>query len=98
MDEPCSALDPTSTNRIEETIREPADEVTIVIVTHTMRQATRVSDVCAVFLARANRRERARPSPLSQDTDRVGGDDRDDAQPFGRAEALVEQGCADGGG
>jgi phosphate transport system ATP-binding protein len=53
MDEPCSALDPTSTNRIEETIRELADEVTIVIVTHNMQQAARVSDVCAFFLARA---------------------------------------------
>jgi phosphate transport system ATP-binding protein len=53
MDEPCSALDPTSTNRIEETIRELADEVTIVIVTHNMQQAARISDQCAFFLARA---------------------------------------------
>ena len=53
MDEPCSALDPTSTNRIEETIRELADEVTIVIVTHNMQQAARVSDQCAFFLASA---------------------------------------------
>jgi phosphate transport system ATP-binding protein len=51
MDEPCSALDPTSTNRIEETIREIADEVTIVIVTHNMQQAQRVSQKCAFFLA-----------------------------------------------
>jgi phosphate transport system ATP-binding protein len=51
MDEPCSALDPTSTRRIEETIRELADEVTIVIVTHNMQQAQRVSDQCAFFLA-----------------------------------------------
>jgi phosphate transport system ATP-binding protein len=51
MDEPCSALDPTSTNRIEVTIREIADEVTIVIVTHNMQQAQRVSDHCAFFLA-----------------------------------------------
>ncbi|HEV2639158.1 MAG TPA: phosphate ABC transporter ATP-binding protein PstB [Actinocrinis sp.] len=51
MDEPCSALDPTSTNRIEETIRELAEEVTIVIVTHNMQQAARVSDQCAFFLA-----------------------------------------------
>ena len=43
MDEPCSALDPTSTNRIEETIRDIADEVTVVIVTHNMQQAQRVS-------------------------------------------------------
>jgi phosphate transport system ATP-binding protein len=51
MDEPCSALDPTSTNKIEETIAELADQVTIVIVTHNMQQAQRVSDNCAFFLA-----------------------------------------------
>ncbi|MFJ8597558.1 phosphate ABC transporter ATP-binding protein [Streptomyces shenzhenensis] len=51
MDEPCSALDPTSTRRIEETIHELSDEVTIVIVTHNMQQAARVSDQCAFFLA-----------------------------------------------
>jgi phosphate transport system ATP-binding protein len=51
MDEPCSALDPTSTNRIEETIREIASEVTVVIVTHNMQQAQRVSHTCAFFLA-----------------------------------------------
>jgi phosphate transport system ATP-binding protein len=51
MDEPCSALDPTSTRRIEQTITELASEVTIVIVTHNMQQAARVSDQCAFFLA-----------------------------------------------
>ena len=51
MDEPCSALDPTSTRRVEETIRAIAGEVTIVIVTHNMQQAQRVSDRCAFFLA-----------------------------------------------
>jgi phosphate transport system ATP-binding protein len=51
MDEPCSALDPTSTRRIEETIGELASEVTIVIVTHNMQQAARVSNQCAFFLA-----------------------------------------------
>jgi len=51
MDEPCSALDPTSTRRIEQTIMELADEVTIVIVTHNMQQAARVSHQCAFFLA-----------------------------------------------
>jgi phosphate transport system ATP-binding protein len=54
MDEPCSALDPTSTRRIEETIRELADQVTIVIVTHNMQQAQRVSENCAFFLAAEN--------------------------------------------
>jgi phosphate transport system ATP-binding protein len=51
MDEPCSALDPTSTRRIEETIHELRREVTIVIVTHNMQQAARVSQACAFFLA-----------------------------------------------
>ena len=54
MDEPCSALDPTSTRRIEETIGELVSEVTIVIVTHNMQQAARVSDRCAFFLAEHN--------------------------------------------
>ena len=53
MDEPCSALDPTSTNRIEQTITELASDITIVIVTHNMQQAARVSDKCAFFLASA---------------------------------------------
>ena len=51
MDEPCSALDPTSTRVIEETMVELARQVTIVIVTHNMQQAQRVSDNCAFFLA-----------------------------------------------
>jgi phosphate transport system ATP-binding protein len=50
MDEPCSALDPISTGVIEETIRELSDQVTIVIVTHNMQQAQRVSHNCALFL------------------------------------------------
>ncbi len=51
MDEPCSALDPTSTRRVEETIAEISSQVTIVIVTHNMQQAQRVSHFCAFFLA-----------------------------------------------
>ncbi|MEI8001947.1 MAG: phosphate ABC transporter ATP-binding protein [Actinomycetes bacterium] len=54
MDEPCSALDPTSTGRVEDTIAELRDQVTIVIVTHNMQQAQRVSDFCAFFLAAEN--------------------------------------------
>ncbi len=54
MDEPCSALDPTSTRRVEETIAELRNEVTVVIVTHNMQQAHRVSDRCAFFLAAEN--------------------------------------------
>jgi len=51
MDEPCSALDPTSTRVIEETMTDLVREVTIVIVTHNMQQAQRVSQQCAFFLA-----------------------------------------------
>jgi phosphate transport system ATP-binding protein len=51
MDEPCSALDPGSTRRIEETILELKDSMTIVIVTHNMQQAQRVADQTAFFLA-----------------------------------------------
>jgi len=47
LDEPCSALDPISTARIEELIHELLDRYTIVIVTHNMQQATRVSDYTA---------------------------------------------------
>jgi phosphate transport system ATP-binding protein len=51
MDEPCSALDPGSTLRIEDTIRELSDSMTIIIVTHNMQQAARVSDYTAFFLS-----------------------------------------------
>jgi len=54
MDEPCSALDPTSTRRVEETILELQETVTVVIVTHNMQQAQRISRNCAFFLAGAN--------------------------------------------
>jgi phosphate transport system ATP-binding protein len=50
MDEPCSALDPISTRVVEETIGELAPDITIVIVTHNMQQALRVSQQCAFFL------------------------------------------------
>jgi len=53
MDEPCSALDPKSTARVEETIKKLRDEFTIVIVTHNMQQAARVSDYTA-FLFEGN--------------------------------------------
>ena len=49
MDEPTSSLDPQSTNRIEELIGELKDQVTIIIVTHNMQQASRVSDYTAFF-------------------------------------------------
>ena len=49
MDEPCSALDPKSTSRIEDLIGELSGEYTIAIVTHNMQQASRVSDYTAFF-------------------------------------------------
>jgi phosphate transport system ATP-binding protein len=51
MDEPCSALDPIATSKIEDLMRELAQEYTIVIVTHNMQQAARVSDYTAFFTA-----------------------------------------------
>lgn len=51
MDEPCSALDPGSTRKIEETMMELKESMTIIIVTHNMQQALRVSDHTAFFLA-----------------------------------------------
>ena len=53
MDEPCSALDPISTLKIEETIHELKKSFTIVVVTHNMQQAVRVSDMTAFFNAEA---------------------------------------------
>src|SRR5690554_7505060 len=49
MDEPCSALDPIATLRIEELMQQMKDDYTIVIVTHNMQQAARVSDLTAFF-------------------------------------------------
>ena len=51
MDEPASALDPISTQSIEDLIVELSSEVTILIVTHNMQQATRISDYAAFMLA-----------------------------------------------
>jgi len=50
MDEPTSALDPVSTMKIEELVRELKDKYTIIIVTHNMQQAARISEVTAFFL------------------------------------------------
>jgi phosphate transport system ATP-binding protein len=55
MDEPASALDPTATARIEELIRELRERYTIVIVTHNMQQAARVSDMTAFFMVNEHR-------------------------------------------
>jgi phosphate transport system ATP-binding protein len=49
MDEPCSALDPIATAKVEELIHELKKQFTIIIVTHSMQQAARVSDKTAFF-------------------------------------------------
>ncbi|HTI33465.1 MAG TPA: phosphate ABC transporter ATP-binding protein [Miltoncostaea sp.] len=69
MDEPCSALDPQSTLRIEELIVELKERVTIVIVTHNMQQAARVSDRTAFFTIE----EEGQPGRLIEDgpTDQI---------------------------
>jgi phosphate transport system ATP-binding protein len=54
MDEPCSALDPIATGRIEDLMEEIKADYTIVIVTHNMQQAARVSDRCAFFTTEVN--------------------------------------------
>ena len=65
MDEPCSALDPASTQRIEDLITNLRDEVTVVIVTHNMQQAARVSQKSAFMLAA----EAGRPGELIEFSD-----------------------------
>jgi phosphate transport system ATP-binding protein len=54
MDEPCSALDPIATGRIEDLMTEIKSKYTIIIVTHNMQQAARVSDRCAFFTTEVN--------------------------------------------
>lgn len=55
MDEPCSALDPIATLKIEELMRQLAEDYTIVIVTHNMQQAARVSDMTSFFMTEEDR-------------------------------------------
>ena len=66
MDEPCSALDPGSTLRIEETIAQLSSTMTIIIVTHNMQQAARVSDYTAFFLSDGGPGELIEVGPTSQ--------------------------------
>jgi phosphate transport system ATP-binding protein len=55
MDEPASALDPISTSKLEDLIQEISSNITVVIVTHNMQQATRICDYAAVMMAGENR-------------------------------------------
>jgi phosphate transport system ATP-binding protein len=64
MDEPCSALDPIATARIEELMRELKSKYTIVIVTHNMQQAARVSDRTAFFTAELDSKTEQRTGVL----------------------------------
>ncbi len=64
MDEPCSALDPIATARIEDLMRELKSRFTIVIVTHNMQQAARVSDRTAFFTATVNQASESRSGIL----------------------------------
>ncbi|MGH2704636.1 MAG: phosphate ABC transporter ATP-binding protein PstB [Actinomycetota bacterium] len=82
MDEPCSALDPVATLRIEDLIRELRERYTIVLVTHNMQQAARVADVTAFLLAE----ESGEPGRLIE----VGPTDRIFRQPQdGRTEGYI---------
>jgi phosphate transport system ATP-binding protein len=56
MDEPCSALDPIATLKIEELMRELVQDYTIIIVTHNMQQAARVSDITAMMMLTDDRK------------------------------------------
>jgi phosphate transport system ATP-binding protein len=64
MDEPCSALDPIATGRIEDLMQDIKTEYSIVIVTHNMQQAARVSDMTAFFTAEVNEQQDRRTGVL----------------------------------
>ena len=64
MDEPCSALDPIATGRIEDLMEEIKSQYTIIIVTHNMQQAARVSDRCAFFTTEVNEQSDTRTGVL----------------------------------
>ena len=55
MDEPCSALDPISTKQVEELCLELKEQYTIIVVTHNMQQASRISDLTAFFNTETDR-------------------------------------------
>ena len=88
MDEPCSALDPIATARIEELMQEIKTEYTIVIVTHNMQQAARVSDRTAFFTTEVNPESDRRTGRAR----RVQPDGEDLLQPRRRAHRAVRHG------
>jgi phosphate transport system ATP-binding protein len=89
MDEPCSALDPIATARIEDLMQEIKSEYTIIIVTHNMQQAARVSDRTAFFTTEVNPESDRRTGVLVEfdDTKKIfsnPGDERTEAYVTGR--------------
>ncbi len=89
MDEPCSALDPIATGRIEDLMTELKSQYTIIIVTHNMQQAARVSDRCAFFTTEVNETSDTRTGLLVEydRTDKIfsnPGDDRTENYVTGR--------------
>ena len=99
MDEPCSALDPISTARVEDLMDDLKDEYTIVIVTHNMQQARRVSDMTACLMLdeaatdghRTGDHRRVQPDrPASSPTPRTRGPRP--TSPAGSAEKQVHSG------
>ena len=88
MDEPCSALDPIATARIEDLMQEIKQQYTIVIVTHNMQQAARVSDRTAFFTTEVNPESDRRTGRLVE----FGRDDEDVLEPRRRANRAVRHG------
>lgn len=88
MDEPCASLDPIATGKIEDLMRQLADDYTIVIVTHNMQQAARVSDRTAFFTAEVDeageRHGRLVEYDLTQKIFTSPGDERTEAYVSGR--------------
>jgi phosphate transport system ATP-binding protein len=80
MDEPCSALDPIATGRIEDLMKEIKSQYTIVIVTHNMQQATRVSDRTAFYSVLRDEQNDTRTGVLVEYgyTQQIFGDPQDD--------------------
>ena len=89
MDEPCSALDPIATTRIEDLMQEIKKDYTIIIVTHNMQQAARVSDRTAFFTTEVNTQSDRRTGvmvefDLTQKIFSVPSDERTEAYVTGR--------------
>ena len=89
MDEPCSALDPISTGKIEDLMLELRENYSIVIVTHNMQQAARVSDMTAFFTVELDDDGKQRTGRMVEydDTEKVftnPGDERTEAYVTGK--------------